>query len=594
MKIVFVVLAHGKPSQVERLVRTLTSQGHSVALHYDLKSPDASHRRLVAAFAQDSRVRFARRVRVEWGRWSVVQGTLNCLDEIESAGWEPDYVFHASGMDYPIRSSTALEAFLARNRGDEFIESVPSDVVSWVKTGPQRERYLYRWYFNWRDQSRLADLAFAAQKALGLERPFVRGMRPHIGSQWWVLTWDRLRRIMKLAREPDIRRFFQTVLVPDELFFQTLLAHVAPGAHVVGCSLTLYQFTDYGFPVVFQEDHLDYLRRQPFFMARKLSQHCDRLRDKLDLIWSGERPAAPFDDLDVGIVGRDYEDRRLAYREGPPGAPVVGRTSGRWYEDQKRLATPWFAIVGTSTAELRVVRRAIAWHPGLMCHGQLFHPDALEFGDGERSLAGYRRDDLKLREASAPNFLADVVRAEQRRLTGLLLRQGQGWHMTELAFDRPNVRMIVVRGDPMAAFVEDVLGTEPLLEDPFDAEALRAAAPGAAANRFRRFMAGYAAHLSWLGKQSDKGDRVKPWGWMGRIDLTSGQDWRGRAADALGIDLSGAPETAGWDPLRRELDDLAERREIVVELLLRGGVGRPVLDTLRRQPDNPGMALALM
>ena len=595
MKIVFALLAHGKPSHVERLARTLASLDHCVALHFDLNSPAADYHFLVSRFANEPRVRFARRVRVDWGRWSVVQGTLNCLDEIEAAGWEPDYVFHLSGLDYPIRPSHQLVAFLNRNRGDEFIESVPSDDIRWVKTGPQRERYRYRWYFNWRSQARRSDLAFSLQKILHLERPFVRNLTPHIGSQWWVLTWASLRRIMELGRAPDIRRFFKTVLVPDELFFQTMLAHVSPGAHVVGCSLTLYHFTDYGYPVVFHADHLECLLRQPFFMVRKLSQHSDRLRDQLDVIWRGGRDVAPFDDLDVGISGPDYEDWRLTYRNGPPGRPLVARSEGRWYEDQKRLAKPYFAVIGTSAAELRVVHRALSWHPDLLCHGQLFHPAALEFADGRSEFAGYRREDLKLRDVSAPNFVADVVRAEERRLSGLLLRWGQGWHMSELMFDRPNIRVIVVRGDPLIAFVENVLGSEPLLDDPFDLEVLHTIPPQVMANRFRRFLGDYVQHLSWLGTQADKGDRLKPRGWTARIDVADVRhDWIDKLEDCLGISLAGAPEAAVRDTLARELDTMAECRDAVTEILASGGIGRVVLDTLQRRADNPAIAVSLM
>ncbi len=595
MKIAFAILAHGKAADVGRLVRTLVSQDHHVVLHYDLKSPAESYCQLGEMFRHEQRVRFARRVRVEWGGWSVVEGTLNCLDQIEEAGWEPDYVFLASGTDYPIRPSVQLEAFLQRNRGDEFIESVPSDTVRWVKTGPQRERYRYRWYYNWRHQPWRTEAAFLVQRLLHLERPFVRGLRPHIGSQWWVLTWRSLRAIMALSREPDIRRFFSTVLVPDELFFQTMLAHAAPWAHVVDSSLTLYQFSDYGFPVVFHADHIEYLCRQPFFMARKLSQHTGLLRDTLDATWRSEADVAAFDDLNVGLVSPEYQDWRLSYRAGAPGLPLVGRSDGRWHGDQKRLVTPFFAVLGASTAELRLVYRALSWHPDLLCHGQLFHPAALEFAGGRPDFAGYRREDLGLRDVSAPNFLADVVRAEERRMSGLLLRWGQGAHMGELLLQRPNVRIVVVDADPLTAFVETLLGQEPLLDGDFDLQVLRAVPPRVAANRFRRFLGEHAAHAAWLGNQIEKGRPVKPRGWVHRVTLSAEDpDWLKRIEACLGTSLASAPETATREAIAREMEAMTERRAVATELLVRGGIGRAVLETLTKQPDQPLILLALM
>ena len=259
IKLAFALLAHGRPADVERLIATLVGQGHAVAVHYDLKSCDDGFRALYRRFAGNERVRFARRLSVHWGEWSVVRGTLNCLDEIAASGWNPDYVYHLSGMDYPIRPSAQLLDFLERNRGDEFIETAAADSEPWVKTGPQRERYLYRWWFNWRDQKRRTEISYKLQRWLGLTRPFVRGLTPYMGSQWWVLTWSTLQEIMQLARAPDVERFFRNTLVPDELFFQTMVRHVAQPERITNCPLTLYQFSDYGYPVVYHADHYDYL-----------------------------------------------------------------------------------------------------------------------------------------------------------------------------------------------------------------------------------------------------------------------------------------------------------------------------------------------
>jgi hypothetical protein len=595
LKISFALLAHGNPHLVERLIRLLATQGHTVAVHYDLKSPLASYEHLVRSFKGNDSVRFAHRVRVGWGEWSVCQGTLNCLDQIKEAEWDPEYVYLLSGLDYPIRPCAQLEAFLSGNKGQEFIEGVPSDTVQWVKTGPQKERYLYRWHFNWRDQVRRTELSFKLQKMLRLKRKFVRGLIPFLGSQWWVLTWTTLQKIMECVREPDIVNFFKTTLIPDELFFQTLVNNLVPRGRVVNCSLTLYQFSDYGYPVVYHADHLDYLHRQPFFMARKLSAHSNPLRDALDQYWTGAKSIPPFDYEHVGIVNSEYEDWRLAYRNGAPGIPVVGRSAGRWYDDQKRLTIPYFVLIGTSTAELRLAHKALSWHSDLLCHGQLFHPALIEFAGNLPTFAGYGINDVALRQVSAPNFVADIVRAEKRRMSGFLLRWGQGWHIPELMVDRPNVRVAILRGEPLISFIENIQGGEPLLDQPFDIAALRAIPPNVMANRFRRFLNDYEQHTVYLDKQTNKAGDVKPRGWVARPDLTvNGHDWLELLESWLDVSLSGAPQGAGKDDLASELGSLAERRELVIELLIRGGINRVVFDMLRREPNNPAAALSLI
>ena len=595
MKISFALVAHGSPRVVERLIRLLSARGHTVSVHYDLKSPSASYSQLLRSFEGDQSVRFAQRVRVGWGEWSVVQATLNCLDEIDRAGWEPDYVYLLSGLDYPIRPCSQLEGFLDRNRGEEFIESVPSDTVKWVKTGPQQERYRYRWHFNWRDELRRTELSLRFQKLLRMERKFVRGMTPYMGSQWWVLTWDTLKKIMALAREPDILKFFRTTLIPDELFFQTLVRHVVPHDRIINCPLTLYQFSDYGYPVVYHADHLDYLHRQSFFMARKLSPHSDSLRDILDDYWTGARTIPPFDDEEVGLVNSEYEDWRLAYRNGPPGLPVPGRSAGRWEDDQKRITIPYFAILGASTAELRLAYRALSSHPDVLMHGQLFHPMRIELADGLATFAGYGVNDLSLRAVSAPNFVADIVRAEKRRMTGFLLRWGQGWHIPELVVDRPNVRVAFVRGEPLTSFIENIMGVEPLIEKRFDVAALNALPAGVMANRFRRFLNDYEQHMAWLDKQSLKSASLKPRGWTCTLNLTAdAQDLFPSLEAWLGVSLAGGHQEFTESDLSRELGRMAEYREIVTDALIRSGINRAVFDTLRTQSDNPAAALSLI
>ncbi len=575
MKLSFALLAHGLAADVARLVTALVSQGHTVALHYDLKSPLADFDDLRSTFAHTDAVRFAARIRVGWGEWSVVQATLNCLAQIDQAGWAPDYVYYLSGMDYPIRPSAHLVGFLERNNGDEFIETASADTEQWVKTGPQRERYLYRWPFNWRDQSLLTEIVYNLQKWFGLQRPFVRGLTPFIGSQWWVLTWPTLRRVIELSQAPDITSFFRSTLIPDELFFQTLVRHVADPARIVNCPLTLYQFSDYGFPIVFELDHYDYLTRQNFFFARKISIHRPFLRDKLDRVWSGGVQLTVFQDEKLGVLTKEYEDRRLAYRRGPPGRALPGRSQGRWYENQKRIKKPYVAILGDSTAELRIVHGLLARHPELRCHGQIYHPTEIELADDAESFAGFATTDLKLRNASAPAFLTDLVCAETQRHSVILLRRGQGWHIPELVVDRPNVRVMIVRSDPLIAFCEALIGTAPLLREPLDPDQIRRTPPDSAVLTFRRFIADYRTHREWLDRQFERGARAKPDGWIARIDpYDAPSAWTRLGGACVGLASLAPP------PINPQLHLIAQSRAAAIELLLEGGIPRVVVEQL--------------
>jgi hypothetical protein len=625
VKIAFALIAHQHPKTVERLVRLIVADGHVAAIHYDARAPEAGFKALAAAFAGNESVRVVREFHVAWGQWSIVAATLRCLDEIDAAGWEPDYVHLMSGADYPIRPIRDFEAFLERNRGKQFLECVPSNERRWVRGGMQQERYVYRFYFNWREQRRLFDFAHNIQKFLGLKRKFVRGIEPHMGSQWWTLSWETLKRIMVLAREPDILKFFRTTLIPDELFFQTMVAHLVDFRTITGRNLTLYQFTDYGVPVVYYTDHIGYLLRQPFFFARKLSPHSPELQDGLEATWAddSERRPRSFADDDFGRIGSEYEDFRVSHRMGVPGRPVLSVAPNRWLENLGSLTKPYFCVFGTSTAELRVIQRALSQQPNLLCHGQLFHPVRIEFAGGADSFAGHDADNIDILHVSAPNFLSDVIRSETKRTSGFLLRWGQGWHIYEIMFERPNVRVAVLRGDPILAFIETLKPVHPRLDAALDLSPLFELPPDALLHRFRQFVIAFYANNKKIEELMLVHADTKPKGWVSSIDLAEatprrrerrgGADrkiaepspdeqrsvallhWRSWMAQ-LGrtFDIDFLNSGSGWNGVLEELWKLDEQKQIAIDRLVACGLNPAALESLKDGSDDPKIVLAFV
>jgi len=620
VKIAFALIAHQHPKTVERLIRLVLADGHVVAVHYDARAAEAGYKALVDAFAGNDSVRIVREYHVAWGQWSIVAATLRCLDEIAAAGWEPDYVHLLSGADYPIRSIRDFAAFLERNRGKQFLECVPSNERRWVRGGMQQERYQYRFHFNWRDQRTLFDLSYNIQKLLGLKRKFVRGIEPHMGSQWWTLTWDVVKQIMALAREPDILAFFKTTLIPDELFFQTMVAHLVDYKTITGRNLSLYQFTDYGVPVVYYTDHIDYLLRQPFFFARKLSPHSPELQDGLEASWAEDAARRPrqFSDWEFGRIGTEYEDFRISHRLGVPGRPVVGLMANRWLENLGGLTRPYFCVLGTSTAELRVIHRALSQMPELLCHGQLFHPSRSEFAAGADSFAGYEAQSTEIMHVSAPNFLADLIRSETERTSGFLLRWGQGWHIYEIMFDRPNVRMAVLRGDPFLAFVETLKPVHPHLDETLDLGPLSELPADVLVHRFRQFVVAFCAFNKKVDEMMVTHIETKPQGWANYIELgepvsrrspaarrssdrrapdtlDNGLYWRGWMAQlGRSFDFESQDGGADWNNILRDVADLGEKRRVVVDRLVACGLNRAALESLKEGSDDPKIVLAFV
>lgn len=606
LKISFIILAHQNPVIVERLVNALVEAGHTVALHYDKKGNTQDFAKLEQAFAGNPAVRLAKRVKVYWGHWSICEATLNCLDEIAASDWEPDYVYYASASDYPIRSSDELVAFLTRNKGKEFIEGVPSDKQVWVKGGPQEERYQYRFWFNWRDQYQRASFFLSLQKKFGLKRKFVLGLEPHMGSQWWVLTWPTLKRVRELANTRGVRGFFKTTLIPDELFFQTLVCNLVPASRIVSRPLTLYQFTDYMVPIIYCADRVEYLIRQPFFMARKLSPHRIELYDALDKVWLGHSITLSFTNDRVAMVSPEYETQRLHHRDGVKGLPLYGKPVPDWYEDLARVQETFFAVIGLSISELRIAYLFLACSQKLLCHGQIFHPKCIEFAYGAKEFAGYTTDAIRLRDTSAPNFVANLVRAEPTKTTGFLIFSDHGWHIPEIIFDQPNPRALLLRGDPLIAFAEFICGGNFTLEDRIDWNMIDAMPPSVLARKWQEFLPQFENRLQKLDNLVQSGiekKRGNNWNWLTEVDLdvtrnsrlhsqnfmrirsdlagwagmtlARWRDWMIPAAKNLGIQLSNAIPAETSREVTTMLAGLEAGRKMLISALAAGGAILP-------------------
>ncbi|GGF52428.1 hypothetical protein GCM10011402_00450 [Paracoccus acridae] len=140
-----------------------------------------------------------------------------------------------------------------------------------------------------------------------------------IGSQWWCLRRHTVEALLALiAERPDLPRFFRSTWIPDETFFQTLVAHLVPKAQIRRRSPTCLMFTDYGMPVTFYNDHYDLLTRQDYLFARKISAEAQELRAKLGALWLAEGVSFAITNeaprLFRFLTGRGRVGRRFAPR----------------------------------------------------------------------------------------------------------------------------------------------------------------------------------------------------------------------------------------------------------------------------------------
>jgi hypothetical protein len=281
-QIAFLLLCHKDPEGIIAQALRLTAAGDSLAIHFDARASAADYDRIRSALGDNPRVTFARRrQKCGWGEWSLVAATIEAAKAAVDAFPAATHFYMLSGDCMPIKTAEHIRAELEAADVD-YIESFDFHASDWIKTGIKEERLVYRHWFNERQRKAWFYRSLDLQRRLGLKRETPEGMQIRIGSQWWCLRRRTMEAVLDFAaRRRDVVRFFRTTWIPDETFFQTIVAHLIPGEEIRSQTLTFLMFTDYGLPVTFYDDHFDLLLAQGHLFARKISPDAHALKQRL-------------------------------------------------------------------------------------------------------------------------------------------------------------------------------------------------------------------------------------------------------------------------------------------------------------------------
>jgi hypothetical protein len=111
-------------------------------------------------------------------------------------------------------------------------------------------------------------------------RKFPKGYTPYGGSQWWCLTRDACSYIVK--EQDSLYNFYKYTLVPDEMYFHTLLLNSPFKEKIVNDTLTFFKWSAKDNPEILSKHDFDELKLSPKMFARKFdTEVCS---DILDLI----------------------------------------------------------------------------------------------------------------------------------------------------------------------------------------------------------------------------------------------------------------------------------------------------------------------
>jgi hypothetical protein len=278
-RIAYVISAYKLPAQLVRLVRRLDAPGVTFAVHVDRKTRRAVVDEMVVG-TRGADVTFLPRHVSHWGAFGHVRTSLKGIDHLHLAGVEFDYAVLLTGQDYPLRSPETIAETLDRADGASFMNWWPLPYEPWGERGGLDRFEHWHWVTYRR-----------AHVALPLRRRLPHGYLPFGGGAYWCFARPLVDYVQRfVTTNPGYVRFFERVLIPDELFFQTLIMNSPLRETVVNDNLRYLDWSREPAPAVLGVADLDRLLGSRKLFGRKFDETVDRaVLDRLDEAIDKER-----------------------------------------------------------------------------------------------------------------------------------------------------------------------------------------------------------------------------------------------------------------------------------------------------------------
>jgi len=257
----FLILAHDKPHQLQRLISALQHPSFDVHVHLDIEA-EADFSGLTGMRSVDSKYD------ISWGGFAMVEATLFLLRRARDTADYHSYTL-LSGTDYPVKSNTYIDQTLSATSATR--------IDYWHDEDPSWYRRYKRYFFH--------DWSYPVSRVLnGLSRRLARVLPdrslpedivPYFGSQWWTLNRDGVEAVFEfIDRRPDVVRFMRTVHIPDEMFFQTALVNAEREVPLVREPLRYLDWSArQANPKVLSWEDLDMLQKSDCLFARKFDEN---------------------------------------------------------------------------------------------------------------------------------------------------------------------------------------------------------------------------------------------------------------------------------------------------------------------------------
>ncbi len=402
MSVGVVILVHTALDRAGQIARHWVQNGCPVVIHVDARVSPRKFEAFVQSLVEYPDVKFCKRIKCNWGTWSLVRATQAGSEIILDSFPAVRHVLLASGSCLPLRPINELVDYLDRRPKTDFIESVTTRDVYWAHGGFETERFTLRFPFPWKRRRRAFDAYVRLQRRFKFKRKIPERLTPHLGSQWWCLTRQTLSAILEDPDRDMHDRYFSRVWIPDESYFQTLARLYSPD--IESRSLTLSKFDFQGRPHVFYDDHLQLLRQSDCFVARKIWPNAERLYSNFLLPEQLSAGVCEPNPAKIDKIFSKAIERRV---NGRAGLYMQSRFPREGFENGKTSA-PYSVFEGFSDV-FEGFEEWLQNAVGGRVHGHLYAPKKVEFGGRQKVYAGSLSDSAPLRDYNPRSFLTNLI-----------------------------------------------------------------------------------------------------------------------------------------------------------------------------------------
>ena len=221
MRLAFLISAHNDAQQFHRLLNALPADAHYY-VHIDAKS---DIRPFEEGITNRKVVFLKKRYDIMWGSFQQVRYQMALLRAALDSGYEYDYLFSLSGLDYPLWKNSEIKEFLTKNSGKQYLYAISLADNPEIAELYTEYRFLnvYSWrYGTWKSKFRVALRHLV--KTVGIRKSLtIKGRKLHKGGSWWAITEDLARYVLNVYdNEKSFVKYFVNAFGPDETFIHTI------------------------------------------------------------------------------------------------------------------------------------------------------------------------------------------------------------------------------------------------------------------------------------------------------------------------------------------------------------------------------------